>query len=162
MDRGFILPTQFLDEVEQILSWFYEKTGVAIVLLIDISGQLISYKGNAQGVDITSLAALVAGDMAAVTEMARLIGEENRFKLLFHEGETHNILVSVVRGNFLLVTIFSTMVQIGLVRLFSKEMMNKLLKLVAQFETATTPVTHVVDEDFTASLADELERAFGE
>ncbi len=162
MDRGFILPTQFLNEVEQILSWFYEKTGVAIVLLIDISGQLISYKGNAQGIDITSLSALVASDMAAVNEIARLIGEENRFKLLFHEGETHNILVSVVRGNFLMVTIFSASVQIGLVRLFSKETMNKLLKLVAQFETATTPVTNVVDADFTASLADELERAFGE
>ena len=162
MNIGSVFPTQFLDEVERHLIRFYERTGVTIVLLIDVSGQLISYRGNVGNVDLASLAALVAGDMAAVAEMVRLIGERDEFKLLFHEGETHNVLISAVRGSFLLVTIFKTTVPIGLVRLYSKETMNELLKLAEQFETSNAKVAQIVDAGFTTSLADELERAFGE
>jgi predicted regulator of Ras-like GTPase activity (Roadblock/LC7/MglB family) len=162
MRSGSVLPTQFLDEVEQQLGRFHEKTGVSIVLFIDDSGQLISYKGDASGIDLASLAALVAGDMAAVAEMARLIGEQDRFKLLLREGETNHILTSSIRGNFYLVSIFKTDVQIGLVRLYSRETMNNLSRLVEQFETTNPPETPIVDVGFASSLADELERAFGE
>jgi predicted regulator of Ras-like GTPase activity (Roadblock/LC7/MglB family) len=162
MESGPVLPAQFLEEVELQLSRFYEKTAVSIVLLIDESGQLISYKGEAESVDLACLAALVASDMAAVTEMARLLGERDRVKLLFHEGETYNILTSAVKGSFFLVSIFKTSVQIGLVRLFSKEAMSNLLKIVEQIETTSAQVAPLVDMGFTTSLADELERAFGE
>ncbi len=162
MKSGSVLPAQFLDDIEQQLSRFYEKTGVSIVLFIDDSGQLISYKGEASSIDLASLAALVAGEMAAVTEMARLIGEQDRFKLLLREGEINNILTSTVRGSFYLVSIFKTSVQIGLVRLYSRETMNNLSRLVDQLETTNTPGTPVVDVGFASSLADELERAFGE
>jgi predicted regulator of Ras-like GTPase activity (Roadblock/LC7/MglB family) len=160
MSENLVLPTQLLDEYEQHLNRLYDKTGATCVLLIDISGQLISYKGTMQGVDLVSLAALVAGDMAAVTEMAKLIGEKDRFKLLFHEGETYNILVSAVRGSFLLAIVFKTAVQIGLVRLFTRETVTKLLKLGEQSEAERGVVSQIVDADFSTSLADELERAF--
>ena len=160
MSENLVLPTQLLDEYEQHINRLYDKTGATCVLLIDISGQLISYKGTMQGVDLVSMAALVAGDMAAVTEMAKLIGEKDRFKLLFHEGETYNILVSAVRGSFLLAIVFKTAVQIGLVRLFTRETVTKLLKLGEQSEAERGVVSQIVDADFSTSLADELERAF--
>ncbi len=161
MTAGVVLPTQQLDEVEQHLSYLYDKTGATCVLLIDISGQLISYKGSAESVDLASLAALVAGDMAAVTEIARLVGERDQFKLLFHEGEKHNVLVSTVGGSFLLAVIFKTSVRIGLVRLFTRETATRLLAVAERFEASRGLVAQVVDADFTTSLAGELERAFG-
>jgi predicted regulator of Ras-like GTPase activity (Roadblock/LC7/MglB family) len=162
MDSGSVLPAQFLEDVEQQLSRFHERTGVTIVLFISDSGQLISYKGDTENLDLTGLAALIAGDMAAISEMARLIGERERFKLLFHEGETFNILTSAVMGSYYLVSIFGTNVQIGLVRLFSKETVNTLQSLIAQIEVTGDQAAPIVDVDFSNSLADELERAFGE
>jgi len=162
MTGGFVLPTQQLDEVEQHLSRLYDRTGATCVLLIDISGQLITYKGTAEGVDLAGLAALAASDMAAVTEIARLVGEQDRFKLLFHEGETHNVLISTVGGSFLLVVIFKASVRIGLVRLFTRETATELLKVAEKLETTRGQVAQVVDADFTTSLTSELERAFSE
>jgi predicted regulator of Ras-like GTPase activity (Roadblock/LC7/MglB family) len=162
MTESFVLPTQQLIEVEHHLSRLHDKTGATCVLLIDISGQLISYKGTAESVDLTGLAALAASDMAAATEMARLVGERDQFKFLFHEGKNHNVLISAVGGSFLLAVIFKTPVQIGLVRLFTRETVIKLLEVAEQFKATSGRVAQIVDADFTTSLATELERAFRE
>jgi predicted regulator of Ras-like GTPase activity (Roadblock/LC7/MglB family) len=160
MTKGFVLPTQQLGEVEQHLSRLYSKTGASCVLLIDISGQLISYRGTAEGVDLASLAALAASDMAAVTEMAKLVSEGDQFRLLFHEGKNHNVLISAVGGNFLLVVIFKASVRIGLVRLLTRETATELLEMAEKFEAESGQMAQIVDADFTTSLASELERAF--
>jgi predicted regulator of Ras-like GTPase activity (Roadblock/LC7/MglB family) len=160
MAESLDLPTYLLDEVEYHLNNLFDRTGASCVLLVDISGQLISFKGNVQGVDLASLAALVAGDMAAVSEMARILGEGDQFKLLIHEGEPYNILISAVRGSFQLAIIFKTTVQIGLVRLFTKGTVTKLSNLVVPREGIRSGASQIVDADFTNSLADELERAF--
>jgi len=160
VNKGFVLPTQQLIEVEQHLRRLYDKTGASCVLLIDISGQLISYRGTTEGLDLASLAALAASDMAAVTEMAKLVSEGDHFKLLFHEGENHNVLISTVGESFLLVVIFKASVRIGLVRLLTKETATELLEVAEKFEAESGRVAQIVDADFTTSLASELERAF--
>lgn len=162
MKDDLIMSTEVINVIEYLLERLYLNTGADCVLLIDSSGQLIGYKGGLVNVNLTNLAALVAGDMAAVTEMARLIGEQNRFKLLFHEGESQNILISGVSANLLLATIFNTSVQIGLVRLYTREMVNRLQNLIGQYEASERGKTKIVDHEFTSSLAEELERAFGE
>ena len=74
MTGGFVLPTRQLDKVEQHLSRLYDKTGATCSLLIDISGQLISYKGTAEGVDLAGLAALGADrDSFPRDRMAELV-----------------------------------------------------------------------------------------
>jgi predicted regulator of Ras-like GTPase activity (Roadblock/LC7/MglB family) len=158
--KGFVLPTQQLIEVEQHLRRLYDKTGASCALLIDISGQLISYRGTTEGLDLASLAALAASDMAAVTEMAKLVSEGDQFKLLFHEGENHNVLISSVGERFLLVVIFKASVRIGLVRLLTRETATELLEVAEKFEAESGRIAQIVDADFTTSLASELERAF--
>jgi len=100
--------------------------------------------------------------MAAVMEMAKQIGERNRFTLLFHEGETTNILISTVGNSFLLAGIFGATVRIGRVRLFTRQTAANLLKLVKQFEEVESGLTRIVTAEFTASLVDEVGRTFGE
>jgi hypothetical protein len=98
--------------------------------------------------------------MAAVTEMAKLVSEGDQFRLLFHEGKKHNVLISAVGGNFLLVVIFKASVRIGLVRLLTRETATELLEVAEEFEAESGQVAQIVDADFTTSLASELERAF--
>jgi predicted regulator of Ras-like GTPase activity (Roadblock/LC7/MglB family) len=161
MTESFVPPAQQLIEVEHHLGRLHDKTGATCVLLIDISGQLISYRGTTEGINLASLAALAASDMAAVTEMAKLVSEGDQFKLLFHEGETQNVLISTVGGSLLLVVIFKASVRVGLVRLLTKETVAELLKVTEKLQAPSDRVTHIVDADFTTSLAGELERAFG-
>ena len=76
------------------------------------------------------------------------------------EGEH---LLSNVAGSFLLVVLFSTKVQIGLVRLFTGQAIKNLVPLAAEFEKAQkSQEGSVVDEGFGQALTTEIESLFGE
>ncbi|HHL39601.1 MAG TPA: roadblock/LC7 domain-containing protein [Deltaproteobacteria bacterium] len=84
--------------------------------LVDKDGQLITLGGETEGMDVTSLASLTAGNIAATDGLAKLVGEKE-FSILFHEGEKDNIHLSLIAGKVILVVIFDERSSLGLVRL---------------------------------------------
>ncbi|MCK4277925.1 MAG: roadblock/LC7 domain-containing protein [Desulfurellaceae bacterium] len=85
------------------------------VLLIDMGGNVIVDVGF-ENVDVTSLAALSAANFAAMSEIAKLIGE-TEFSLLFHKGKQDNIYFTKMGRSFILVTVFGNDISLGLMRL---------------------------------------------
>lgn len=159
-----LLPPEMADRIEYVLAQLHGKTQADCVLLADISGQLISQYGTLGHlkVEATYFSALAASDMAATAEMAKMVGEKKRFKLLFHEGERQNVYLSNIGDSFLLVVVFNPTVPIGLVRLYTTQATKKLLPLGEEFETLQTQPGEVIDAGFGDALANELESAFGE
>jgi len=162
MTSGLVLPADLMDEIDRILAHLQHKTQAGCVLLADISGQLISKQGQMRDVDPVILAALTAGNMAATAEIARQINEKTPFKLLFHEGERQNIYLSNVGGSFLLVVAFNVTVQIGLVRLFTRQAVKQLVPLAEEFEALQAQPGEAIDADFGDALAIEMESAFSD
>ena len=158
MARSLVLPAKLADRIEKILDELLAKTNSTYVSLADISGQLICARGRTGSTNIVALAALTASNMAATAEMARLIGEHNQFRLLFHEGEHENIYLSYVGESFLLAVVFRVGVQIGLVRLFSKRAVDALADLAAEFEAAMKSTPSVMEAGFGTALDDALDR----
>jgi predicted regulator of Ras-like GTPase activity (Roadblock/LC7/MglB family) len=120
-----------LDLISDILQKDLEKFDVHMVLLIDMSGHIIArcdYGNNS--FDVHALAALAAGNFAAVKAMATVVGEKD-FPLMFHKGEKENIHFSRVGNDFLLVTIFGEDISLGLLRLNVSETINKIKKVLA-------------------------------
>jgi predicted regulator of Ras-like GTPase activity (Roadblock/LC7/MglB family) len=119
-----------LDRMNSILQKDLKGLDVHLVLLIDMSGHIIARcdfgKNN---FDVHALAALAAGNFAAVKAMATVVGEDD-FPLMFHKGEKENIHFSRVGENFLLVTIFGNQMSLGLLRLNVKETINKIKKVL--------------------------------
>jgi predicted regulator of Ras-like GTPase activity (Roadblock/LC7/MglB family) len=157
-----VIPPALMTKITKILSQLLEKTQACCVLLADISGQLICQQGFTKTFDPVILSALTASNMAATAEIARQIGEETPFKLMFHEGDDQNIYLSNVAGSFLLVVLFSTKVQIGLVRLFTGQAVKNLLPLAAEFEKVQKTQGRIVDDEFGQALSTEIESLFGE
>jgi len=115
-----------LDEIEKILKKDLVESGVHVVLLSDMAGNIIAKADNGRcSHDIYSLAALASANFAAVDTMAKIVGEEE-FSLLFHKGENENIHFSKVHENFLLITIFGKEVSLGLLRLKVTESIEKI------------------------------------
>jgi predicted regulator of Ras-like GTPase activity (Roadblock/LC7/MglB family) len=85
------------------------------VLLIDMGGNVIVDVGF-ENIDVTSLAALSAANFAAMSEIAKLIGE-TEFSLLFHKGKQDNIYFTKMGRSFILVTVFGNDISLGLMRL---------------------------------------------
>ncbi|MCD6561668.1 MAG: roadblock/LC7 domain-containing protein [Deltaproteobacteria bacterium] len=78
--------------------------------------------------DVYSLAALAAGNFGAVSEIAKIVGEDE-FSLLFHKGVKESIHFSKVMDDFLLIIIFGKEVSLGFLRLKVAEVTEKIKKL---------------------------------
>ena len=98
------------------------------IFLVDKNGQLVAEAGELKGIDTTSLASLVAGNIAASGGLAKLIGEDE-FPVHFHQGERDSVHVTLVAQRIILVVIFDERSSLGLVRLRVKKAGNKLSEI---------------------------------
>ena len=161
MGSGLVLSADLKDGIENVLAMLQRKTQANCILLADISGQLISQTGALNQLEMNHFAALAASNMAATTEMAKMVGEKKRFKLLFHEGECKNVYLSNVGDSFLLVVVFSASVQIGLVRLYTKQAVERLVPLGAEFEKLQPQMEKTMSAEFGSALAEVMDLNFG-
>lgn len=157
--RQIILNAKQFDEITKILSELAAKTKASTILLADISGQLITQRGNTEDINTAILSALAASDFAATSEMAKLVGEEAKFKLLFHEGEKRNVYLSNIGDNFFLVVVFDVSVTLGLVRIYTKKAIQNLSNVFEASES-DEDASKVIDQDFSSMLGDMLDESF--
>ena len=133
------------------------------VFLVDKNGQLVGEAGELEGIDTTSLASLVAGNIAASGGLAKLIGEDE-FPVHFHQGERDNVHITLVAQRIILVVIFDDRSSLGLVRLRVKkagqslsEIFDRVFKRVeAELagEGESSPFAEISDEDIDNLFAD--------
>lgn len=118
-----------LERIEQILKEDLIKSGVNSAILIDRAGNIVAKQDNGQcSYDLYSFAALASANFAAVDTMAQIVGEKE-FSLLFHKGKHESTHFSKVNEEYLLITIFSSEIHLGLLRLKIKALSEKINKL---------------------------------
>lgn len=130
------LSEQQIEAIDACLERLHWETEARCVLLADITGQLISERGAAGKMNTAVLSALGAGELAATKELARLVGEEARFRMVLHEGSKNNVYLSDVGEEMLLITVFDEQTPIGMIRLFTKEVVGELLQIISQPKSA--------------------------
>ena len=89
-----------------------------VVFLVDRDEQPIAFHGDIGDMDTTSFSSLAAGNVAATSSMAKLIGEDV-FPSVVHEGEHESIYISVI-GRALLVIVFDERSTLSLVKIRTK------------------------------------------
>lgn len=143
--------------IDEELQKLYLQTNAKVVFLVDKNGQLIASAGETHDIDTTSLASLTAGNIAATGGIARLLGERE-FTILFHEGETDNIHISLIGQRIILVVIFDKRSSLGLVRLRVKKSTEALVRMFDQITSKSekeksagrleeSPFAEISDED---------------
>ena len=162
MTKGLHIPEELLDKIEYILGHLAEKARTDCILLADISGQLISVQGIMEEGTPAIVAALAAGDVAAMAELSNRIGESDPHGSFFHEGETKSIYLHNIAGSFILIVIFRTETPLGLVRLFAKRAVEQLVPLTKEFEQVMGPPKTYNPDEFSKGITQELEDTFPE
>lgn len=123
-----------------------------VVFVIDKNGQLIASAGQTDDLDSTSLASLVAGEIAATGGLAKLMGEKE-FSTLFHEGTKDNLHISLIADRVILVVIFDSRSSLGLVRLRVKKCSEQLISVLKALQERSeqsgheVPFGEITDED---------------
>jgi len=127
-----LLREQRYHQIKAVLARLRLDSSARLVVLVDKDGQQIAAHGEVGELDTTSLASLVAGNVAATGGMAKLIGERE-FPTLSHEGERESIHISVI-SRILLVVVFDDRSSLGLVKLRSKQVSQELAAAFAEIE----------------------------
>ena len=117
--KRIVLSEKIYRELRSIIIELVSKTKAKAIIFADINGHPISQKGNLSEFNVAALTALAAGEFSATSEMAKMVGEPAKFKLLFHEGNRVNLYISSVGENFLIILIFDQSVALGIIRIFT-------------------------------------------
>lgn len=113
----------------QVLQRFLFDSNARCALLVDRSGQLVTFAGERPAFDVTAFATLTAADFSANDQLARLIGESD-FNTLFHQGEKESMLLADVARRVILVALFDNRTTLGLVRLKMRAIVDDVGRLV--------------------------------
>jgi predicted regulator of Ras-like GTPase activity (Roadblock/LC7/MglB family) len=150
-------------EILEVAERLVHDANAKAVFLVDKNGQLIAEAGELSGIDTTSLASLVAGNIAASGGLAKLIGEDE-FPVHFHQGERDNMHITLVAQRVILVVIFDERSSLGLVRLRVKkananlsELFEKIYKRAdAELNdgSGSSPFSEISDEDIDNLFSD--------
>jgi predicted regulator of Ras-like GTPase activity (Roadblock/LC7/MglB family) len=153
IDMPILIREQRYHQIKALLARLRLDASARLVVLVEKDGQQIAVHGELGELDTTSLASLVAGNVAATGGMAKLIGEKE-FPTLSHEGDKESIHISVI-GRVLLVVVFDQRSSLGLVKLRSKQVSQELAAAFAEVERdsqlsaggAGLPFKEITDEE---------------
>jgi predicted regulator of Ras-like GTPase activity (Roadblock/LC7/MglB family) len=129
------LPQLIEDDIRQVdaaLNDFLEQTNATTALIIDKGGFLIAHQGEAEEVDLTTLAALASGAFMASQTIAGLVNEAN-FNSTYQQGDKYSLLVVDIDEFCLLVILFESQVGVGLMKYYGS---NCCSRIARQFKVA--------------------------
>jgi predicted regulator of Ras-like GTPase activity (Roadblock/LC7/MglB family) len=151
-ETPIIIHEQQFQRIKTVLVRLCIESAARVVFLIDRDGQPIAVHGDLGDMDTTSFASLAAGNVAATSSMANLIGEDS-FPTLAHEGEHESIFISII-GRSLLVVIFDNNSTLGLVKLRTKKASYEILDIVQ--DIVDSSAKEALEEDsFLSQISDD-------
>lgn len=145
-------------QIKAVLAKLRLDSSARVAFLVDKDGQQIAVHGDVGNLDTTSLASLAAGNVAATTGMAHLIGEKE-FPTLSHEGERESIHICII-GRVLLVVVFDERSSLGLVKLRVKQASRDLSALFEELERLSAERREREEALFAEITDDDIDSLF--
>ena len=151
-ETPFIIDEQQFQRIKSVLGRLCIECVARVVFLVDRDGQPIAFHGDIGDMDTTSFSSLAAGNVAATSSMAKLIGEDV-FPAVVHEGERESIFISVI-GRSLLVVVFDERSTLGLVKIRTKRASHEVASILDAMAYASAHRTFE-QNSFFAEITDE-------
>ena len=158
VDQSMVMYEEEFKLIASLCERLTREANAKAVLLVDKNGQFITSHGEIDNLDTTSLASLTAGNIAATSGLAKLIGEKE-FPNVFHEGENDNLHLSIVAQRAILVVMFDQRSSLGLVRLRVKKTGEELARI---FTTMIEKAQSQAQEPFGEITDDDIDNLFSE
>jgi predicted regulator of Ras-like GTPase activity (Roadblock/LC7/MglB family) len=152
VETTIIIHEQQFQRIKNVLARLCVECAARVVFLVDRDGQPIAFHGDIGDMDTTSFSSLAAGNVAATTSMAKLIGEDV-FPAVVHEGERESIFISVI-GRSLLVVVFDERSTLGLVKLRTKKASHEVASILEAIQNDSA-AGRLDENSFFAEITDE-------
>src|SRR5215211_7653303 len=148
----FIIQEHQFQRLKSVLAKLCVECAARCVFLVDRDGQPIAFHGEIGDMDTTSFATLAAGNVAATSSMAKLIGED-AFPAVVHEGERESIYISVI-GRSLLVVVFDERSTVGLVKIRTKRASHEIAAILDEIVAESAAIA-LNKNSFFGDITDE-------
>ena len=141
------------NRIQQYCDGLVAHEGITLACLLEENGQIIVSSGNTAAFDMTSMASLAAGSVAATGGIAKLMNETG-FSVLFHEGKEQQLLMQVMVGGSIFVVLFDQRRTLGWVRFqiraIKHDFEHQIGQLFKQYKTSSSPFHEVSDSEIDA------------
>jgi predicted regulator of Ras-like GTPase activity (Roadblock/LC7/MglB family) len=148
----YVISAEVTEAVEREIAAYVKASRANCVVLLSKSGHLISQSGYVSNFNLQSVAALVGGIFTSTQALARLV-REDKFKVMFQEGQKWNVYFCLVSDQFILATIFDKSTVIGMIRHAAAEAEKALqphLERAVVTESRELPVTPLSESTETS------------
>ncbi len=133
---GLQLSADVVTAIEQKIAALRADVNARAILVIEGNGAVIAAKGAIEDLNVAALGALVAGDFAATSGIASILGESSAFRLNYHEGSQYSIYSGVITPGVFLLIVFTQDIKLGVVMYYAKETLAELQHLFDQVPRA--------------------------
>lgn len=157
-ETPFIIQEHQFHKIKALLARLCVESAARVVFLVDRDGQPIAFHGDIGNMDTTSFSSLAAGNVAATTSMAKLLGEDI-FPTVVHEGERESIYICVI-GRSLLVVVFNESSTLGLVKLRTKKASHELAAMIQEMTLESERRRGEVNSFFSEITDEDIDSLF--
>ncbi|MBC8182033.1 LptF/LptG family permease [candidate division KSB1 bacterium] len=107
--------------ISKVITNLATKFKASIIALTDSDGYLITQRTKTTEINVSDLSRIIAGSYAAKKEFSKILGEKHNFKFFYHEGVKKHIYVMNIIDKFLLIIIFNSKTNVGMIRYYTKQ-----------------------------------------
>lgn len=149
---GFTIFSSQETALEELAGELDKKTQAIFIMITDTAGQPILQRGSLDKKKLLSLGSLIAGDLAASQETARMVGQYESYQLILREGMESNLFISEIGNELILLCIVPTRTPLGWARLLVKETAKLIAEIIKTPESELESLDIGLDEEKLAEL----------
>lgn len=162
LSRRVILHPEQIAAIHQTLDDLIEKLSARLVFLTQVSGQMLAFRGAERAeLDVDALGALIAGDLAASREIARVTGTYEECQLILRQGQHSHSLIAEVGDMCALFVLVSQQTPLGWVRMVTLDTARRLAELLQPLATPI-PEWSIETDTLTNVISDSLDSMWTE
>lgn len=116
--------------IDNIITSLVEKIPAKFILVTAVTGQVVSAAGDRNRINLVALGSLIAGDLAASQEIARMTGEYQESQMVLREGDQSHIFIAEAGEHLILFVQISSDVALGWARLLIQDAAKKIAQII--------------------------------
>ena len=155
--RRLVFYQDDVDKIDKALINYQTLSKSRCNILVDIEGHAVTKVGDTEGIDLETIAALVAASFAATKEVAKILGQ-TEFTTLTHQGKVESIQLTLIGQRTILATIFDSKTTIGMVMFYTKELVERLVVIFEEIANRKQEIRF--EEGFGNDVSDVLDDLF--
>ncbi len=162
MQENFVIYNEEYVLIKGVLGELKRNTKAQTVFITDSEGHCIASTGDMDDSYLNSVSSLIAGSIAAVNGIAKMLDIDDFASVLAESGDK-SIHVSLINERVMLVVVFDSSSNLGLVRFRVKSALGELQQIFVTinekldanvFEPEEAPFEGVTDEDIDEIFGD--------